>query len=105
MVTLTQMQFSLSPKYGEDTYKAGLKIEGLIVEGASSEDALLPIISSEHLSDSPAYFFKADIEKLPKDSLHPYRLNVALHSVECLYNKVLNSLLKSTITNLLLLLL
>lgn len=65
-----------------------MKIEGLIMEGYSSEDLLGPILSSEHLRDSPAYFFKMELEKMPKNSKSVYRLNVVMDSVECIYNSV-----------------
>ncbi|CAH1285360.1 unnamed protein product [Diabrotica balteata] len=47
----------------------------------------MPIISSEHLSDSPAYFFKMDLDKLPNNSVCKYKLNIVMDSVECIYNK------------------
>ncbi|CAH0559656.1 unnamed protein product [Brassicogethes aeneus] len=75
------------PNNVTNTFKASIKIEGLIMEGANAEELLSPIVSSEHLSDSPAYFFKAELEKMPENSLSPYKLGVVMDSVEILYNK------------------
>lgn len=85
---MTQTVFSLKPNYTEKSYRASLKIEGVIIEGTSNEDHLMPIISSEHLSDSPAYFLRVELDKLPKNNVCKYKLNVNMDSVECIYNKV-----------------
>ncbi|XP_072395854.1 intermembrane lipid transfer protein VPS13A-like [Diabrotica undecimpunctata] len=87
VLTMTQALFNLKPNYIEETFRASVKIEGIILEGASNEDHLMPIISSEHLSDSPAYFFKMDLDKLPSNSVCKYKLNIVMDSVECIYNK------------------
>ncbi|CAH1112949.1 unnamed protein product [Psylliodes chrysocephalus] len=87
VLTMTQTVFSLKPNYTEKSYRASLKIEGVIIEGTSNEDHLMPIISSEHLSDSPAYFLRVELDKLPKNNVCKYKLNVNMDSVECIYNK------------------
>lgn len=69
-------------------YRVQVKIEGLVVEGASAEDHLVPIISSEHLGNSPAYFFKYEFEKLEHRTTFTHKLNVSLSSIEILYEKV-----------------
>lgn len=88
LLTLTQTNFSYNPNLLEDTFKALLKIEGLILEGSNEEEQLISIMASEHLSTSPAYFFKAELEKMPANSNCSYKFNLALDSVECLYNQV-----------------
>lgn len=88
ILTLTQTNLILRPNFFNQTYKCDLKIEGLIMEGYSAEDLLGPILSSEHLQDSPAYFFKMDLEKMPKSSNCSYRLNAVMDTVECMYNPV-----------------
>lgn len=88
VLTLTQTICSIKPNYQENVFKSSLKIEGICIEGTSNEDHLIPLISSEHLSDSPAYFFKAKLEKMRKNSNCAYKLNVTMDSVECIYNKV-----------------
>lgn len=87
-LTITQTILSYKPNHLQDTFTATMKVEGLIVEGATNEDHLLPLISSEHLNDSPAFFLKVDLEKLPKNSSSCYKLKVVMESVECIYNKV-----------------
>ncbi|CAH1186159.1 unnamed protein product [Phyllotreta striolata] len=87
VLTMTQTVLNLKPNFGDGTYRASLKIEGLIVEGATNEDHLIPIVSSEHLSDSPAYFLKIDLEKLSAIGACKFKLNVVMDSVECIYNK------------------
>lgn len=86
-VTLTQTIFSLEPKYVDKTYKIEFKVEGLILEGIGTEENLLPIISSEHNPDSPAYFLKVRFEK-NKSSKCSYKLAIAMDSVEYIHNKV-----------------
>lgn len=87
VLTLTQTILSIEPKYTERTFKSCLKIEGLILEGVGTEDNLLPIISSEHLKDSPAYFLKIELEK-SKSSKCAYKLGFVMDSVEYIHNKV-----------------
>lgn len=87
VLTLTQTIFSIEPRYVDRTFKACLKVEGVILEGIGSEDNLLPIISSEHLKDSPAYFLKIDLEKT-KSPKCAYKLGIVMDSVEYLHNKV-----------------
>ncbi|RZC35875.1 vacuolar protein sorting-associated protein 13A-like, partial [Asbolus verrucosus] len=87
LLTLTQINFNIHPHYMEDSYKAQLKVEGLILEGSNEEEQLVSIMASEHLSTSPAYFFKAELEKMPSNSKESHKLQLSLDSVECLYNK------------------
>ncbi|EEZ98160.2 hypothetical protein TcasGA2_TC000586 [Tribolium castaneum] len=87
LLTLTQTNFNFHPNQLEDTFKALVKIEGLILEGSNEDEQLISILASEHLSTSPAYFFKAELEKMPTNSNASHKLNLALDSVECLYNQ------------------
>lgn len=89
VVTLTQVIWSILPNFRDDSYKAAFKIEGIVVEGASVEDHLLPIISSEHNFDSPAYFLKLEIEKMPSKSNLSHRINGTLSTVEIVYQQVI----------------
>lgn len=86
-LTLTQTIFSIEPKYLDETFKVELKVEGLILEGIGTEENLLPLISSEHHPDSPAYFLKISFEKT-KSSKCAYKLAFTLDSVEYIHNKV-----------------
>lgn len=88
VVTLTQTVAIVKPNYADKTFKTCFKVEGVIVEGFSGEDHLIPVISSEHLSDSPAYFLKVEVEKMPPTSKTRYKLGINMDSVECIYNKV-----------------
>lgn len=87
VVTVTQFNLFLTPDFANDSYKVLLKIEGLILEGASLEEHLVPIVSSEHLSDSPAYFLKVEFEKNGSGSC---KLNCVLSTVEIVYQQVRN---------------
>ncbi|KAJ8960584.1 hypothetical protein NQ318_013873 [Aromia moschata] len=87
VTTLTQTICSIKPNYQDGSFKSSLKVEGIIIEGANSDDHLMPLISSEHLGDSPAFFFKAELEKMPKNSNCAYKLGVTMDAVECVYNK------------------
>lgn len=87
VMTLTQTIFTMEPRYMEKSFKICFKVEGMILEGVGNEDNLVPILSSEHLKDSPAYFLKILLEKT-KNSKCSYRLGIALDSVEYIHNKV-----------------
>jgi hypothetical protein len=89
LLTLTQINLTVHPNLLENSFKALVKVEGLILEGSNEEEQLISIIASEHLSTSPAYFFKAELEKMPSNSKYSYKLNLSLDSVECLYNQVI----------------
>ncbi|KAF5301566.1 hypothetical protein FQR65_LT08871 [Abscondita terminalis] len=87
VLTMTQFILSAIPNFDEDTYKILLKIEGIVVEGASLEEHLVPIISSEHIHNSPAYFFKVEIEKHSSKSVPLYTINAFLSTVEVIYQE------------------
>ncbi|KAB0792527.1 hypothetical protein PPYR_14486 [Photinus pyralis] len=87
VLTMTQFILSTVPNFEEDTYKFFLKIEGIVVEGASLEEHLVPIISSEHIHSSPAYFFKIDIEKHKPNSNPSFSVNGALSTTEVVYQE------------------
>lgn len=88
MLTMTQFISMFLPNFKDDTFKFTLKIEGIVVEGASLEDHLVPVVSSEHTQSSPAYFLKVDVEKVFSKSTHTYKINGALSSMEILYQQV-----------------
>lgn len=88
VITITQFISSVQPNFLMKTYKASLKIEALIIEGASVEDHLIPILSSEHTYNNPPYFFKMEIEKLPPSANATHNLNVNLEALELLYHQV-----------------
>lgn len=88
VVTLTQCNLSFIPNFFSGAYKLLLKVEGLIVEGANEDEHLVPIVSSEHLGNSPAYFFKMDFEKMQTVAPFVYKLHCTLSSVEVIYQKV-----------------
>lgn len=87
VLTITQSILSFEPRFVDQTFKACLKVEGLILEGVGNEENLLPIVSSEHFKDSPAYFLKVDLER-PKSSKCAYRFGIIMDSVEYIHNKV-----------------
>ncbi|KAF5273457.1 hypothetical protein FQA39_LY07474 [Lamprigera yunnana] len=87
ILTMTQFILSACPNFKEDTYKVLLKIEGIVVEGACLEEHLVPIISSEHVHNSPAYFFKVAIEKHPPKSIPTFTFNGVLSTVEIIYQE------------------
>lgn len=95
VVTLTQFDISFIPNFTRESYKMNVKVEGLIIEGASLEEHLVPIISSQHLSTSPAYFFKAELEKMNPGSLCSHQLICSLSSVEIVYHKVSEKVISS----------
>lgn len=89
VVTLTQFNLFLTPTFATDSYKVLLKVEGLIIEGSSLDEQLVPIVNSEHLSDSPAYFLKVEFEKTNCESGNMIcKLNGVLSTVEILYQQV-----------------
>ncbi|KAK9875024.1 hypothetical protein WA026_005834 [Henosepilachna vigintioctopunctata] len=87
VLTMTQATLSWMPNFLNDTFTCHFKIEGFILEGATEDDQLVSLISSEHLSNSPAYFLKIEVSKLPKDSTASYKLKVTLDSMEMVYNQ------------------
>lgn len=88
VLTLTQANLFFTPSLATGCYRVQVKIEGLVVEGASAEDHLVPIVSSEHLVNSPAYFFKYEFENLEHRTIFTHKLNICLSSIEVLYEKV-----------------
>lgn len=90
ILTVTQFTISFTPSFKDDAYKAVLKVEGIVVEGASKEEHLIPIISSEHGKNSPAYFLKVELEKIPSNTTSPYKVTGALSTVEIFYQEVCN---------------
>lgn len=90
VLTLTQVNLFFKPNFTTGCYRVQAKVEGLIVEGASVEEHLVPIISSEHLGNSPAYFLKYELEKLEHPSDFTHKLNFCISSVEIFYEKVGN---------------
>lgn len=88
VVTLTQLISSIQPNFIEQSYRANFKVEALIIEGASNDDHLVTIVSSQHLHNSPAYFFKLNIEKTPLENNCNYRISSVLESLEILYKEV-----------------
>ncbi|XP_030755861.1 vacuolar protein sorting-associated protein 13A-like [Sitophilus oryzae] len=88
VTTITQTIVSLKPNFLDSTYKFSLKIEGIIIEGNGPGEALIPLATSEHLKDSPAFFFAVNLEKMKKENNNiTHRLQVSMSSVECIYNK------------------
>lgn len=83
VLTLTQFNLFFKPNFSAGSYRVQAKIEGVVVEGASA-----PIISSEHTGDSPAYFFKYELEKLEHPSNFTHKMNLSISSIEVLYQKV-----------------
>lgn len=88
VLTLTQFITTILPNFRDNSYKVILKIEGIVIEGASLEDHLVPVVSSEHIHNSPAYFLKVEIEKVPSKLNTSYRVNGALSTVEVFYQQV-----------------
>lgn len=89
VITLTQFNLCFTPTFATDSYKVLLKVEGIIIEGSSLEEHLVPIIHSEHLSDSPAYFLKIEFEKTNHGPENVNRkLSCTLSTVEILYHQV-----------------
>lgn len=68
-----------------------VKVEALIVDGinAGGDEPLVTLISSQHMHNSPAYFFKFNLEKTPLEKNCDYRLNGMLESLEIVYNEVI----------------
>lgn len=93
VMTVTQFISTFQPNFIENTFKLQVKIEALILEGASVEDHLVPILSSEHTYNSPAYFFKVEVEK----NQRAYCINCCLESLEILYHQYAFSELKKFI--------
>ncbi|KAK4883024.1 hypothetical protein RN001_006343 [Aquatica leii] len=87
VLTMTQFILSALPNFEDGTYRVLLKIEGIVVEGASLKEHLVPIISSEHIHSSPAYFFKFEAEKHPSKSIPVYTFNGVLSTVEIIYQE------------------
>ncbi|KAL3277157.1 hypothetical protein HHI36_012509 [Cryptolaemus montrouzieri] len=87
VLTMTQVILTWMPNFTDNTYSCNFKVEGFILEGTTEEDHLVSLISSEHLSNSPAYFLKVDFMKLPEDSKAAFKLKFTMDSVEIVYNK------------------
>ncbi|XP_025830546.1 vacuolar protein sorting-associated protein 13C [Agrilus planipennis] len=86
MITLTQIIATFVPCLKDDTYNLSLKMEGIVVEGANANEHLTPVLYSEHAPDSPAYFFKLDLEKKPNSYNCTYKLTSSLSTIEVVYD-------------------
>lgn len=92
ILTVTQLISSFQPNLLDKSFLLNVKIEALIVDGINTcgEEPLVTLISSQHLHNSPAYFFKFNLQKTPLEENCDYRLNGVLESLEIVYNKVMD---------------
>ncbi|XP_045467694.1 vacuolar protein sorting-associated protein 13C-like [Harmonia axyridis] len=87
ILTATQANLTWIPNFTDNLFNFHFKVEGMVLEGNSEDGKLVTLISSEHLSTSPAYFLRVDFTKLPEDSKASYKLKVTMDSVEMVYNE------------------
>lgn len=74
-------------------------MEGLIVEGLNEDDQLASIVASEHLGNSPAYFFQMELSKTVSNLDNAYKFHLSLNTLECIYNNVSFSLMEHNNNN------
>lgn len=89
ILTCTQVNLSYFPNSIQpNAFKLVIKVEGLILEGLNEDEQLISIVASEHLGNSPAYFFHMEYDKRFSNSEYDHKFFLSLNTLECIYNIV-----------------
>ncbi|XP_028168075.1 vacuolar protein sorting-associated protein 13C-like [Ostrinia furnacalis] len=85
VVTLTQFLASLETRPSAKAYKLSARTESIVIEGASSDGELVPLLTPERGAGAGANLLAVDFERNPVNSDADYGLTVLLEPVELLY--------------------
>ncbi|XP_075226529.1 intermembrane lipid transfer protein VPS13A-like [Lycorma delicatula] len=89
VVTLAQFLASIETRPSAKAFKISARVESLVVEGASVEHDLVPIITADNIltGNTSSNFLSIDFERNPLNSEADYGLALGLESVEVVYHE------------------
>ncbi|RZF33558.1 hypothetical protein LSTR_LSTR008204 [Laodelphax striatellus] len=89
VVTVAQFLASLEIRPSARAYKISARVESLVVEGASIEHDLVPILTADNIltGNTSSNFLSIDFEKNPLNSEADYGVALGLESVEIVYHE------------------
>ncbi|XP_015594990.1 vacuolar protein sorting-associated protein 13A isoform X2 [Cephus cinctus] len=97
VVTLTQFLASIETRPGLLAYKVSARAESFVIEGASAENELVPLITTDNVltGNMASNFLSVDFEKNPVNSDYDYDISVTLEPLEVTYHKhAVNEIIK-----------
>ncbi|KAK7790642.1 hypothetical protein R5R35_006536 [Gryllus longicercus] len=89
VITLTQFLASIETRPSAQAFKVSARVESIIVEGASSENDLIPLVSGDSIlsGNTASNFLSIDFEKNPGNVQADFGILVTLEPVEIVYNE------------------
>ncbi|XP_053597427.1 intermembrane lipid transfer protein VPS13A [Microplitis demolitor] len=89
VATITQFLTSIETQPERSAYKISARAESFVIEGASSENDLIPLVTADNIltGNAAVNFLAIDFEKNPPNSDFNYDINVRLESFEVTYHK------------------
>ncbi|KAG8309677.1 hypothetical protein J6590_078973 [Homalodisca vitripennis] len=89
VLTLAQFLASIETRPSARAFKLSARVESFVVEGASVEHDLVPIITADNIltGNTSSNFLAIDFEKNPLGSEADYGLSISLESVEAVYHE------------------
>ncbi|XP_071038592.1 intermembrane lipid transfer protein VPS13A [Parasteatoda tepidariorum] len=89
VATITHFLSSLETRPGAKAYKVSARTESVVIEGASLENDLVPIITADNITSGSnvPHVFSLDFEKNPSHVSADYGLSVAAEPMEVVYHK------------------
>ncbi|KAK0164246.1 hypothetical protein PV328_002894 [Microctonus aethiopoides] len=89
VATVTQFLTSIETRPELSAYKISARAESLVIEGASSENDLIPLVTADNIltGNAAVNFLAIDFEKNPLNSEFNYDINIRLEAFEVTYHK------------------
>lgn len=89
VVTLTQFLASLETRPSAEAFKISARAESFVVEGASVENDLIPMITADNIlsGNTSSNFLAVDFEKHPLNCETDFGIAVSLEPVEVVYHE------------------
>lgn len=93
VMTMSQLLSSVERNPGTNTYKVSVRIESMAIEGASVENELVPLLTTDNIltGNTTQNFLALDFEKNPGSSDFDYDLSTYLGSIEITCHNVIIS--------------
>ncbi|CAL1270146.1 unnamed protein product [Larinioides sclopetarius] len=89
VATVTHFLSSLETRPGAKAYKVSARTESIVIEGASLENDLVPIITADNVTSGSnvPHIFAIDFEKNPAHLNASYGLSISAEPMEVVYHK------------------
>ncbi|KAF8773523.1 Vacuolar protein sorting-associated protein 13C like protein [Argiope bruennichi] len=89
VATVTHFLSSLETRPGAKAYKVSARTESIVIEGASLENDLVPIITADNVTSGAnvPHIFALDFEKNPSHVNASYGLSITAEPMEVVYHK------------------